>query len=182
MSEQSFRVREVSAKKMFTKIGHYIIGISFSYSGELLGTGGYATVHKATEIFTKMEVAVKIIDLTRFSQRDVARIKRECDILRELSHPNIVRIYEFLEFNSKLYIFMELIRGKELFELVSKKGPILESFAAKIFHQICSAVKYLHEQGIVHRDIKTENIMVDSSCNAKLIDFGLAKKFSIREN
>lgn len=67
MLQQSFRVREVSAKTMFTKVGHYMIGTSFYNSGEILGTGGYATVHRATEIFTKMEVAVKIIDLTRFS-------------------------------------------------------------------------------------------------------------------
>ena len=77
---------------------------------------------------------------------------------------------------------MELIQGKELFKLLSKKKHFPEFSAAKILHQICSAVKYLHERGIVHRDIKTENIIVDSYCNAKLIDFGLAKKFNIVEN
>ena len=77
---------------------------------------------------------------------------------------------------------MELIQGKELFELVSKKGPVSELIGVKILHQICSAVKYLHERGIVHRDIKPENIMVDPSFNAKLIDFGLAKKFNNGED
>lgn len=57
---------------------------------------------------------------------------------------------------------MELIKGRELFEHIRKNGPIKEVFAAKIFYQICQAVKYLHEKGISHRDIKTENIMIDS--------------------
>ncbi len=68
MTERSFRVTEILAPKgIITKVGHYMIGTLFYDSGELLGTGGSATVHRATEIFTKMEVAAKIIDLTKFS-------------------------------------------------------------------------------------------------------------------
>lgn len=67
MSEQIFRIREIPPKGMSTKVGHYMIGSSFHDSGEILGSGGSATVHKAMEIFTKMEVAVKIVDLRKFS-------------------------------------------------------------------------------------------------------------------
>lgn len=74
---------------------------------------------------------------------------------------------------------MELIQGKEVFQLINKKGPLSEQYSTKILHQLCSAVKYLHERGIAHRDIKTENVMVDCSGQVKLIDFGLAKKFDV---
>lgn len=73
---------------------------------------------------------------------------------------------------------MELVKGKELYEHVNKRGSIREGLAAQIFHQICSAVKYLHSKGVAHRDIKAENIMIDSDFKAKLIDFGLAAQFN----
>lgn len=76
---------------------------------------------------------------------------------------------------------MELIKGQDLFEHVFKHGPLKESQAVHIMHQIIKAVIYLHRLGICHRDIKTENIMIDSNFNAKLIDFGLAKRFNLEK-
>lgn len=129
-----------------------------------------------------MEVAVKVISLQDLSRKQIQQLKIEISINKNLNHPNIVRIYEVVWTESKVYIFMELIKGKELFQYISKQGPIQECFGVKIFQQICSAVKYLHSIGISHRDIKTENIMIDEDFNAKLVDFGLAKQFSLNED
>lgn len=82
---------------------------------------------------------------------------------------------------TKVYLFMELAKGRELFDYVRNKGRLPEEHAAKIFYQIVLAVKYLHDNGIAHRDIKTENIMIDENYNAKLLDFGLAKTFDIED-
>lgn len=76
---------------------------------------------------------------------------------------------------------MELVQGKELFEHLKIHGPMEEKQAARIFYQITKTVQYLHKLGIAHRDIKTENIMIDGDFNAKLIDFGLAKTFNSTE-
>lgn len=78
---------------------------------------------------------------------------------------------------------MELVKGKELFEYLKVQGPMDEKKGAKIFYQIVKAVQYLHRLGVTHRDIKTQNILIDCNFNAKLIDFGLSKTFnSIEED
>jgi serine/threonine protein kinase len=99
-------------------------------------------------------------------------------VQKELSHPNIVRIYEAIWTQDQLFIFMELARGRELFDRLLKEGRLLEEHAVKVFHQVLMAVAYMHGLGIVHRDIKTENIIVDDNFNTKLVDFGLSKKFT----
>ena len=123
-----------------------------------------------------MELMHLIITVPIFSMNFYSIIM----ILRIVDHPNIVRIYEFIEEDSKLYIFMELIKGQQLFQYVREKGPLPQQKVAKIFFQICQAVKYLHSQGIIHRDIKAENIVVDANFNAKLVDFGLAKRLNLQ--
>lgn len=122
-------------------------------------------------------MAVKIVNIDNLSKKQIEHLKREISIQKNLNHENIVRIYEVVWTESKVYIFMELAKGTELFEYISKHGPLRESVAAKIFSQVIRAVSYLHENGVAHRDIKTENIIIDSEFNAKLIDFGLAKQF-----
>lgn len=77
---------------------------------------------------------------------------------------------------------MELAEGIELFEYVRLNGPLQEKQAVKVFEQVCVTVKYLHNEGIAHRDIKAENIMINSSFEVKIFDFGLSKTFQIGQN
>ena len=102
----------------------------------------------------------------------------EIEILRKISHPNIVNIYEIFEDVKKYYIITEFCEGGELFQQITKHGFYTESDAVKIINQILEAVNYLHELNIVHRDIKPENIMLSNNKNdfslLKLIDFGTA--------
>ena len=110
------------------------------------------------------------------SQEDIKSVFTEIEMLKKLQHSNIARIYEYQESQEKMYIFMEFCLNGELFNFINSKGPLSEKFAAKIFKQILSALKYLKSQRIFHRDIKCENILFDKNWNAKLVDFGFATK------
>lgn len=89
-------------------------------------------------------------------------------------HENIAQIYEVIRRDNKIYIFMEHCKNGELFDKINRTGPMAEKEAAKIFHQILSALLYLKESGLSHRDIKPENVLFDENWNVKLIDFGFS--------
>jgi calcium-dependent protein kinase len=103
------------------------------------------------------------------------------EILKGLDHPNIVRALETFDIHGRLYIVMELCGGRDLYS----RDPYTEDEARRIMVQLCQAIAYLHLKGIVHRDLKYENIMfADDSPNSevKLIDFGLSQKFASGEH
>lgn len=95
---------------------------------------------------------------------------------QRLMHEHIAQIYEVIRREKKIYIFMEYCPNGELFERIVKNGPMAEKEAAKVFHQILSALTYLKSVGVSHRDIKPENIIFDKDWNAKLVDFGFSCK------
>ena len=105
-----------------------------------------------------------------------ATAKNEIDILRIISHPNIVNIYEIFEDTRKFYIMYEYIEGGELFDVITHQSFFDETSAARIFKQIMNAINYLHSMNIAHRDLKPENIMMikNDSLDLKIIDFGFA--------
>jgi len=108
--------------------------------------------------------------------------QNEIEILKKISHPNIISIYEIFEDSKNYYILSELLEGGELFEEITRQGSFSEYKAANIMKQILSAVNYMHNKLIVHRDLKPENIMLISKAantkiEIKLIDFGTAKQF-----
>mmetsp|Transcript_9522 Transcript_9522/g.29003 ORF Transcript_9522/g.29003 Transcript_9522/m.29003 type:complete len:285 (+) Transcript_9522:147-1001(+) len=110
----------------------------------------------------------------------LALVKTEVDILKKVNHPYIVRCYDVIEEHDKIYFFMELMRGGELFDTIVRKGNFSEADAIVITIKLISAVKHLHDLGIAHRDLKPENmLMTDTSENAecKITDFGLSKFF-----
>ena len=100
----------------------------------------------------------------------------EISILKEVDHPNVVKIYEFFESNNYFHIVMEMCQGKRLFNKIIDLGGVSERRTADILYQIVSALRYLHRHGVVHRDIKSENIMYDGKV-AKIIDFGTSRHF-----
>ena len=145
-----------------------------------LGSGNFGEVIKVTQKSTSMKRAVKIIDKSKINKKDHEALLREIEVLKNMDHPNIVKIYEFYQDSKKLYIVMELCQGKELFEyLVEEETKFSEFDICKILQQLFGAICYAHNKKIVHRDIKPENILIfkDEQANFKLkvIDWGTAK-------
>ena len=120
--------------------------------------------------------ALKSIQVDRVNSLFIQELKNEIDILKGLDHPNIVKAYEVFENKRQIYIVLELCDGGDLYA----KGPYSEERARTISKQLLSAVKYMHDHGVVHRDLKFENIMWESdheNSEIKVIDFGLSRKF-----
>ena len=159
-------------KENFIKIKKEPLIKYYSVLGDL-GSGSYGQVKKVKNRKLKEFRAMKIVKKKSESSQN------EIEILRKISHPNIVNIYEIFEDSKKFYIMSELMEGGELFEAISSKGFFRESDACFIMHQILKAVNYLHNMNIVHRDLKPENIMLvsKSKFEVKIIDFGTAKFF-----
>lgn len=143
---------------------------------EVLGRGAYGEVRKALHISTNEMRAIKIIYKNDCSADDQQSIFKEINILKQLDHPNIVKVYEYFHDEKFIFIVMELVQGGELFDRIVDVHHFSERKAAEIFHQILSAVNYLHTHNIVHRDLKPENILFDGE-HIKLIDFGTSRKF-----
>jgi predicted Ser/Thr protein kinase len=142
---------------------------------EVLGAGGMGVVYKARQITLDRIVALKILPRQSGDDPSFAeRFTREARALAKLSHPNIVGIYDFGQANGLYYFIMEFIDGVNLRQMI--RGERLSPREAlAIVPQVCDALQYAHDQGIVHRDIKPENLLVDRKGRVHIADFGLAK-------
>jgi len=103
------------------------------------------------------------------------RFINEARLLAKLDHPNIVTLYNFLEEDMKFYLIMQFVKGKTLEEYIREKGKLSLDEAIRIFSQVCDALGYAHQMGVIHRDIKPANIMITSDMRVKVMDFGIAK-------
>lgn len=139
-----------------------------------LGVGMFSKVMLGIDDHTGMEYAVKVMRKDSLEDMDMARYaRREAAILRKLSHPNIVGFVEAIQSDTKLFLVMDIAPGTELLDVVTS-GPLSEEDARNYMSQIISAVSYLHSKGVVHRDLKPDNVLVDVHTGSlKLIDFGL---------
>ncbi|WZY72934.1 CBL-interacting serine/threonine-protein kinase 7 [Brassica rapa] len=144
--------------------------------GRRLGSGSFAKVHLARSIETNELVAVKIIDKKKTIDSNMEpRIIREIDAMRRLrDHPNILKIHEVMATKSKIYIVMELASGGELFSKLLRRGRLPESTARRYFQQLASALQFSHRDGVAHRDVKPQNLLLDREGNLKVSDFGLS--------
>ncbi|XVE81720.1 hypothetical protein DITRI_Ditri15bG0088500 [Diplodiscus trichospermus] len=157
-----------------TPIGGILLG---KYQlGRLLGRGSFAKVHEATLLEDNNSVvAVKVIDKTKTDAAMEPRIIREVSAMRRLQHhPNILKIHEVMATKTKIYLVMELATGGELFAKVLRRGRLAESAARRYFSQLVSALHFCHQNGVAHRDLKPQNLLLDRNGNLKVSDFGLS--------
>ena len=142
---------------------------------ELLGSGGMGAVYKARQREIDRLVALKILPLEAGSDPGFAeRFTREARALAKLSHPNIVALHEFGHVDGLHYFMMEFVDGLNLRQL-EQAGRLSAREALQIIPQICEALQFAHDEGIVHRDIKPENVLLDKKGRVKIADFGLAR-------
>jgi serine/threonine protein kinase len=149
----------------------------FSFQTSLHGAGGFAKVIRGKDNTLDRDIAVKVLSplLTEFSEPDQDRFKREARILAKLSHPNIPAIYDVDFDDGKFLIIFQFIEGVTLREIISGTGAVPINQARLWFHQLASALDYAHKLGIIHRDVKPENIIITPNKEAAyLVDFGIA--------
>jgi predicted Ser/Thr protein kinase len=140
-----------------------------------IGSGGMGWVYRARQIDLDRQVALKVLPLELTGKEDLLqRFRREAQALAQLSHENIVTVYDFGEAGDYVYFIMELVDGANLREIMREEA-LPTPDAIVMVQQICTALQYAHGQGVVHRDIKPENILVDSTGRVQIADFGLAR-------
>ena len=143
---------------------------------EKVGQGGMAEVYRARDDLLGREVAVKVLAERLSTDRSfVERFRREAQAAANLSHPNIVSLYDFGNDEAAYFIVMELIDGRGLETVISDDGPLLPERAAEIAADVARALDRAHTAGLVHRDIKPSNIMITSYGQTKVTDFGIAR-------
>lgn len=140
-----------------------------------LGEGGMADVYLAIDTILNREVAVKVLrgELSK-DPVTLLRFQREANAVSKLNHPNVVDVYDVGEYDGKHYIVMEYIRGRTLKQLISQRGALHQEEAVNIMIQLTSAVQHAHENSIIHRDIKPQNVLVKDDGTVKITDFGIA--------
>ena len=141
-----------------------------------LGAGGMANVYLAEDQELGRRVAIKILD-DRHTNDDqfVERFRREAQHAAGLSHPNVVSVFDRGEADGSHYIAMEYIEGRTLKDLIVSRGPSPIPIAIDYTRQILSALRFAHRNGIIHRDIKPHNVIVDTEGRVKVADFGIAR-------
>ena len=156
------------------------INVDYTFTNEILGNCSAGKIKKAIHNLTGQVRAIKVI---KKNPKTINIFLREIYILKKLSHPNIMEIYEVYDDNRYLYIISELCNGGELFDMIHEKGHLTELEAKNIMKQLLSAISYCHKFNIIHSDLKPENIMLDYCCKTKnkklfkvkIIDWGDAK-------
>src|SRR6188472_1432691 len=141
-----------------------------------LGSGGMADVYCAEDTQLGRRVALKLL-YRRFAEDEefVERFRREASSAAGLQHPNVVAVFDRGEFDGTYYIAMEFLEGRSLKQIVRQDGALEPDRAIDLVIQILKAARFAHRRGIVHRDIKPHNVIVDDEGRAKVTDFGIAR-------
>ena len=144
---------------------------------EVLGQGNFSKVRRAVEKASRKEFAIKIIDKLAVAQNRES-ILTEIAILKQVKHPHVIQLHQIFESKKKIYLITELLQGGELFDRIVERGSFSEADASVLMKSIVEALQYLHSKGIVHCDLKPENLLYDTTnddAKIKISDFGLSK-------
>ncbi|KAK4149968.1 hypothetical protein C8A00DRAFT_37439 [Chaetomidium leptoderma] len=165
-----------SRREKQTKFGEYILG-------NTIGEGEFGKVKLGWKQEGGVQVAIKLIkkDQLGGNPSRMAKIMREVAILKQLTHPNIVRLHKMEESERHYGIVLEYASGGELFDYILNHRYLKDNAARRLFAQLVSGVGYLHKKGIVHRDLKLENLLLDRNRNIIITDFGFANTFDPHE-
>jgi serine/threonine protein kinase len=182
MEESMIRSRDPSAvstqdSRIATSVLHVSSALEarFQILGEL-GRGGMGVVIHAYDKQLKEQVAIKVLSpLWSRDQEAVERLRREVSAARRIAHPNVIRIYDISEANGLPYVSMEYFEGENLRDYIRGRGRLSIDLACQIALQICDGLEAAHRQGVVHRDLKSQNVILNHANQAKIIDFGLAR-------
>lgn len=146
-----------------------------------LGSGGFGAVYEAFDLRTGQEIALKIIDISQMDSEAIFRLLQECEVLQRVHHPNIIYCYGTEMEGEQVYTALELVKGQDLKEIMEDESILNYPEALRIIYELAQAVAALHREGIIHRDIKAENVIIETKQDGwikkrypKLVDFGLA--------
>src|SRR5438105_9875662 len=147
-----------------------------------LGGGAMGSVYRARYCKTGQRVALKVM-APGLGGNDtaLARFEREANVLKQLSHRNIVRFYIASRFEGAPYYAMEYIEGESLDHVLKRRGRLTWEEVVELGRQICAALQHAHEQGIIHRDLKPSNLMITADGTVKLTDFGIDKDLDVTQ-
>src|SRR5262249_30606578 len=148
---------------------------------ELIGTGGMSSVYRARDRLLERDVALKVLH-EQYSRDEsyVERFRREARAVAQLSHPNIVTVIDRGEEGGRQFIVFEVVDGQNLKDVVRRDAPLPVRAAVEIALQVGRALAFAHNQGLVHRDVKPQNVLLNGDGRAKVTDFGIARSVDVQ--
>ncbi len=167
--------REARAEELALRTGDFFAGRYEIL--ETIGAGGMGVVYKARDKELNEDVAIKMLraDILKGDDTAKQRLKAETRLARRIAHPNVVRTYDFGEFQGACYVTMEYVEGMTVRHLIETRGRLTVSAALAVASQLTAALEVAHRQGVVHRDIKPQNLLLDADGALKVMDFGVAR-------
>ncbi|HEX2288292.1 MAG TPA: protein kinase, partial [Gaiellaceae bacterium] len=147
---------------------------------ELIGRGGMSSVWKAHDRLLDRTIAIKLLH-EQFTQDEeyVERFRREARSVAQLSHPNIVTVIDRGEDEGRQYIVFEYVEGENLKQLIERSGPLPVRDALLLTLQMARALGFAHERGLIHRDVKPQNVLLNEDGQPKVTDFGIARSVDV---
>ena len=157
------------------------LALQYEFLSVIAG-GGMGTVYEARHLVLNQKVAIKMMQRERLDEKHIKRFRQEAEALAALEHTNIIHVRDYgLTENGQPYMVLNYVEGMSMSQMIQSRGPIPTSFALEFFIQIADALEHAHERGVLHQDLKPNNIMIceprKMTPYAKLIDFGIAKNY-----
>ncbi|CAH8866693.1 unnamed protein product [Trichobilharzia szidati] len=147
------------------------------YLGPTLGRGNFAVVKLGKHSQLAVKVAIKIMNKDLIGSKNLGKVSRELEAMKRCQHPHIIRLYHVMETESNIFMVTEYASKGEVFDHISLSHAFTEKEARELFWQIVCAIEFCHNSGIVHRDLKAENLLLDSDFKIKVADFGFCNFF-----